>query len=473
MDNGEKGRLESRRLFLEELGLGAGTAALFGLGVLSPSQARAQDCAPPGPPGSAAAWRRDCRAIRPRRPASTLSAAEIQKLKSAYQAMRALDTSAPEDPRGFTRQARIHCWNCGQSVQVHGSWQFFAWHRAYLYFHERILGHLIGDSDFRLPYWDWDRASHRRLPGAYTTPNEAANPLWNVTRSMSPTDELPDEDVGEDVMQGVMGLGTFPELGGTASFGGSPEGTPHGSVHVDVGGDMGAFNTAGRDPVFYAHHSNVDKIWSDWNKISPTHTNPVEPGFLDLTFTFYDENRNWRSIRAAEMLDHESRLRYTYGPSRLWEILPCLLDWIVVRTNWRVSRVLEFDPRLREQLDRALRSKGFVRMHLEGLELPLDKSAVYRLYASRQEAEEDRGPESLGYLGSIPVVLNDARNEHPVRRLPNPILNVTRRLPKLLGRSGRVELFLTERATRPGARRILPVRAKDVYFSLAGVATDI
>ncbi len=53
--------------------------------------------------------------------------------------------------------------------------------------------------NFRLPYWDWDTPSHRKLPGAYTDPNDNSNPLWNGTRSMDPTDEIPDEDVGEAV----------------------------------------------------------------------------------------------------------------------------------------------------------------------------------------------------------------------------------------------------------------------------------
>ncbi|HEY5908783.1 MAG TPA: tyrosinase family protein, partial [Vicinamibacteria bacterium] len=115
--------------------------------------------------------------------------------------MRDLAVSDPSDPRGFAHQANIHCWNCGgvgSGIQVHGSWQFFAWHRAYLYFHERILGKLVGDMEFRLPYWDWDVASHRKLPPAYATPGDATNPLWNSTRFMDANDEVPEEDVGED-----------------------------------------------------------------------------------------------------------------------------------------------------------------------------------------------------------------------------------------------------------------------------------
>mgnify|MGYP000338368432 FL=1 len=39
---------------------------------------------------------------------------------------------------------------------MHFSYLFFPWHRYYLYFHERILGSLIGDPSFALVFWNWD-----------------------------------------------------------------------------------------------------------------------------------------------------------------------------------------------------------------------------------------------------------------------------------------------------------------------------
>src|SRR5262245_14680308 len=130
----------SRRRFLQQAGLISGSLGFGIIGNLGSPQTALAVCDPPGNPGAPQKWSRDCRPIRPRRPASTLSNEEIQKLKDAYQAMRALDTTDPNDPRAFHHQANIHCWYCGHGTQVHFSWQFFAWHRAYLYFHERILG---------------------------------------------------------------------------------------------------------------------------------------------------------------------------------------------------------------------------------------------------------------------------------------------------------------------------------------------
>jgi polyphenol oxidase len=468
-----KARLASRRGFLHELGFGIGGISLVGAGFLSiPRTAGAQACAPPGPTGTPKPWRRDCRPIRPRRPASTLTTAEVQKVRDAYKAMRDLAASDPSDPRGFAHQANIHCWNCGgvgSTIQVHGSWQFFAWHRAYLYFHERILGRLIGDMEFRLPYWDWDNASHRTLPPAYATPSDATNPLWNGTRSMNATDELPDEDVGHDVMEAALTASGFADFGGSATGSGIPEGAPHGSVHVDVNGDMGSFGTAAKDPVFYAHHSNVDKIWSDWNKASATHDNPTDPTFLNLTFTFYDENKVWRSITATRLLDHESRLRYVYGPSKFIESLPCLLDWVVIRPLRPFQRALDLDPRTREALTKALSGKAHIRIHFEGLRVPVERSAVYRVYADPAEADTNRGPESPGYLGTVPVVLNDKDNRHPTNPERRAVFDVTKRLSALLDRQRPLEFALVERRAKGEKGQVMPVRARAVYFSVAAV----
>ena len=56
----------------------------------------------------------------------------------------------------------------------------------------------------------------------------------------------------------------------------APEDTPHGPVHVYVGGqkggkggDMSDFATAARDPIFFAHHGNLDRLWEIWRAMPP------------------------------------------------------------------------------------------------------------------------------------------------------------------------------------------------------------
>ena len=42
----------------------------------------------------------------------------------------------------------------------------------------------------------------------------------------------------------------------------------HNVVHVWVGGSMGP-GTSPNDPVFFLHHCNIDRLWSDWQAAYP------------------------------------------------------------------------------------------------------------------------------------------------------------------------------------------------------------
>ncbi|EMS64469.1 Polyphenol oxidase, chloroplastic [Triticum urartu] len=82
-----------------------------------------------------------------------------------------------DDPRSFEQQWHVHCAYCDAAydqvgfpdleLQIHNCWLFFPWHRFYLYFHERILGKLIGDDTFALPFWNWDAPAGMTLPAIY------------------------------------------------------------------------------------------------------------------------------------------------------------------------------------------------------------------------------------------------------------------------------------------------------------------
>jgi len=378
--------------------------------------------------------------------------------------MRALDGSDPNDPRGFTQQAHVHCYWCSTGPAadlVHFSWKFLVWHRAYLYFHERILGKLISNQNFRLPFWGWDSPLYHKLPTAYAT--DGGNPLFNGTRVLGPTDALPDEDVGPTVIDDALNLGSFDLFGGAASAAGSPEFTPHGAVHVDVGGDMGAFETAAQDPIFYQHHATVDKLWSDWNKASATHTDPTSTAFRNLTFYFFDENKVWRSITAAQVLNHEASLRYVYEPYRFWDIFRCLI-WRPFPSGWRTTQRIRIPPN-HAILGPALRGEPPVRFDFRGLVLPNDRTATYRIYATRAEALRDPGPDGPGYLGAVSVVLNSRENRHPTR--PTGNLSVQLR-PEIRGRLAQGEPFqpfLVDRADKGPEKQVIPLRAADVLVS--------
>ena len=85
--------------------------------------------------------------------------ADITTYKEAVTLMKALPSS---DPRSWNNQAAIHGSVCpcppgGFNFCQHGTDHFFDWHRAYLYYFEKICQKLTGNANFGLPYWNWNR----------------------------------------------------------------------------------------------------------------------------------------------------------------------------------------------------------------------------------------------------------------------------------------------------------------------------
>src|SRR5205085_8162162 len=104
--------------------------------------------------------------------------------------------------------------------------------------------------------------------------------------------------------------------------GGSLEWGIHGTVHNWTGtqtndsADMGNLLTAARDPIFFSHHCNIDRMWDVWLKSKSTHKNYDTAGWLDHRWEFYDENSVLTSISIRDVLDHEGSLRYRYEPPK-------------------------------------------------------------------------------------------------------------------------------------------------------------
>lgn len=339
----------SRRNFIQTLGaLGAG----FGAAVLTAPRVFAQqncssqtyfppdypvNCAPPTPSGPPVPFTPLDGPALPRKSAFELSDPEIARLTTAYQALRDLTTKDPSDPRGWLQQGHVHCWYCGggsdgaAGPEIHQGWWFLPWHRAYLYFYERILGQLIGDPTFRLPYWDWDTQnatpSHQTMPPVYTLPPGSSNPMVDLLRGRTPTQQIGRHIVGPAVIQRVLGQTTFATFGGEPPQpnygGGQLEAGPHNGVHnwsgtdgnkmPTCGTDMGVLGTAAQDPIFFAHHSNIDRFWGLWKAQGGGRTNPTDSSWLNQSWTFYDEQKRWVSIMVKDVLD-TTALGYTYAP---------------------------------------------------------------------------------------------------------------------------------------------------------------
>ncbi|WVZ87198.1 hypothetical protein U9M48_033877 [Paspalum notatum var. saurae] len=285
------------------------------------------------------------------RPAAHLVDKEyLAKYEKAVALMKALPD---DDPRSFTQQWHVHCAYCDGAydqvgfpdleIQIHNCWLFFPWHRLYLYFHERILGKLIGDDTFALPFWNWDAPGGMTLPAIYAS---ESSPLYDERRNPAhlppftldldyngtdPTTPIPtaqqiDENLTIMYRQMISGakkkelfLGQPYRQGDQPDPGaGAIENVPHGTVHVWTGDprqpnteDMGNFYSSARDPVFFAHHGNIDRLWRVWNGLRRGNTGFTDPDWLDASFLFYDEEARLVRARVRDCLD-TAALRYAY-----------------------------------------------------------------------------------------------------------------------------------------------------------------
>ena len=267
-----------------------------------------------------------------RRNIYNLSSAEIATLRTGVSAMKARPAS---DPTSWIYQAKMHAVDSGTAAALqdqcqHRQFLFFSWHRMFTYYFERILRKASGDSNFALPYWNYtDDPAQGAIPAAYRQPADASNPLYDATRAAvyNAGAALPPADVsyasGFNLTNFTTAAAGVPSFGGrTVSMEGhfpvpSPgsgeiEKSPHNNVHNDVGGDM-ASGESPRDPVFWLHHGNIDRLWNRWIGLGNGRANPTGDNFwMTHVFHFFDENGAQVSLTGAQILRTASQLGYRY-----------------------------------------------------------------------------------------------------------------------------------------------------------------
>jgi polyphenol oxidase len=270
-------------------------------------------------------------------------AGRVARFEAAVKQMQDASARNPRDPAGWLANANVHLDFCampggpGDPAQIHFCWWFLAWHRAYISVTERKIRQISGDDSFTYPYWNW--STDRRIPAAY---GKRGSPLANAVR-FTRNSGLNDDEVGllhDDPAIEQLGVAalaatffeakTADDIG--VSFGGiarpnpenaydnnAIEGTPHGSVHVYVGGqtsrragDMSDFSTAARDPIFFAHHGNLDRLWETWRR-DPARkaTEPTTDAFQNHAFVFPWLDGTHVQVPMSDILD-TTKLGYTY-----------------------------------------------------------------------------------------------------------------------------------------------------------------
>jgi tyrosinase len=218
----------------------------------------------------------------------------------------------------------------------HGNWYFLPWHRAFVVTYERIIRNLTSNNAFAMPYWDW--TSHPTMPDVFlhpTTPDGKPNALYvndqgfgmTWTRTWPPQQPMPVSQVGPAVLQSILNSTDYEDFGTSRPNGqnsldpswvldgsgaqGVLEGNAHNNTHNNIGGWMPSAASP-RDPIFFMHHSNIDRIWALWNSLG--NSNSPDPLWNNMVFTnnFYNTDGSFFSPQVSDLFVPES-LGYTYG----------------------------------------------------------------------------------------------------------------------------------------------------------------
>ena len=245
-------------------------------------------------------------------------------------AVQAMKAKPAQDPTSWDYQAAIHGTHAPQPPPLsnecrHQSWFFVSWHRAYLYYFERLVRaeviRLGGPKTWALPYWNYDGGSgHNALPVAFRNPKRSdgtSNPLYVQGRSLTGGAGLPAAITSAQFAMsrtqfiggGEFGGGASSPLNMFAGATGRLEQTPHNDIHVAIGGLMGDPGTAAEDPIFWLHHCNIDRLWWAWQK---KHSNPNASSWKKPKFTFFDVGGKTVTKSSADVEDTVKQLHYTF-----------------------------------------------------------------------------------------------------------------------------------------------------------------
>ncbi len=193
-------------------------------------------------------------------------------------------------------------WNTCQSHSGQNSNHFLPWHRMFVLYFEQIVRTVSGRSDFTLPYWNYtsdDPALRGILPPQFRMPDDPVfGSLYKPNRtSLANSGQRIDANQPVDEMDvtGIMSKTSYTTVGAEQGFCRAVDSSIHGRIHVLTGTsrNMGAVPYAGNDPLFWVHHSNIDRMWASWNRNGGKNpTDATQYPWINNRFVFVNGSGN-------------------------------------------------------------------------------------------------------------------------------------------------------------------------------------
>lgn len=202
---------------------------------------------------------------------------------------------------------------------------FLIWHRLYIAHFESIVRKLSGKSDFALPYWDYTDKHYRIMP----------EPFRNKSTSLYTAARLPGLNKGraiEKFMDSNLDVTDLFEEKVYRKFNSTINVAPHGAMHNYIGGGYPKINmwneiyqnndhiglmqevdSAGFDPIFWMHHSNIDYLWQKWeNSARGSRPKLTELEAVPWPYKFFNADGTQRNYSIAEAYNAAFNPDYVY-----------------------------------------------------------------------------------------------------------------------------------------------------------------
>jgi hypothetical protein len=381
--------------------------------------------------------------------------AELTNFRQAFSALGA--------PTGASYQfwVRLHVNNC-----QHNNDLIWPWHRAYLYYFEKSLqlANPSADPPVTIPYWAYDAEDSepsavppRSLPVPYraATVGGMPNPLF-----------VRDDD--DERFAGVNeGTFEFPAVAvATAdiindspdffTFGVSLENGPHNYVHNNLGTTMGNRQFSPNDPIFWLHHSNLDRAWVRWDGVD-SHADPQGPAnqaWLDTPLPGFSQSpAQFPKNRVSEFLDLTS-LGYTY-----------LMDSFLVPLDLRrqmtaQSPALDFARAVRPARPSQTRP---VAIRFRDIELPRSTVMEVRVFLNRPNANAQTPLNDPGLAGILTLYPPHA-GHGPVPNTVTVELVATRAVQRVLAENRGTTKFPVTAVVVPARRAAAEAQAETLKY---------
>lgn len=185
---------------------------------------------------------------------------------------------------------------------------FFSWHRMQMFEMEQALQEI--DPNISMPWWDSSVDQSPNSPLFDYDFMGQFNTNWGLNRNLGGNGPLPTPET----ITAVQALEDFLDYSNQMERGDS-----HRGAHVWVGGAMPT-PISPRDPLFYLHHTFIDKLWKDWETKNQGSSSFIITSMIRYDGTYTFNGKTLPLVDPDDIIDSGAALGVFYAENGLAEL---------------------------------------------------------------------------------------------------------------------------------------------------------